>query len=352
MPRRSLSDMGVVEGSANLSEIAERLDISIATVSRALRGIKGVHPTTRARILKVADEMGYDRDRKAETPARSILVLAQTRGINDAVQNILSGISEAAIDTNCMVMTHVLPFERCSEMLDSSRQLPALSKGLVDGALLVSRWPDEVVEGIARKLPVVSLIHQYPVDSMDRVGIDNESGMRKIISHLVGLGHRKIGFFGLQPDMSWSRARYGAFVETLIHQGLAEGMGCTISISLAEAMDESMIDASVYVPRVEEMLGEGMTAMVCANDLLCYGISDALMKAGIRVPEDVSLTGFHFQSDRPGMPALTTVSLSSEELGAAALRRLVRRLGAPSETGRTILLPCGLVVGSSTGVPR
>ncbi|MDF7826153.1 LacI family DNA-binding transcriptional regulator [Pontiellaceae bacterium B12227] len=340
--------MGVDVGSANLSEIAERLDISIATVSRALRGIKGVHPATRARILEAADEMGYVRESRAEVSTRSVLVLAQTLGINDAVQDVLSGISEAAIETNSMVMTHVLPFERCAEILDPSRQLPALSKGAVDGALLVSRWPDEVVEGIVRKLPVVSLIHQYPVDGIDRVGIDNEMGMRKIVGHLVGLGHRKIGFFGLHPDMSWSRARYGAYVEALVDQRLAEGIDCTISISLEEAMDESMIDAFSYVSRIKEMLGRGMTALVCSNDLLCYGIIDALMKSGIRVPDDISLSGFHFQSNRPGMPELTTVSLSSAELGSAALRRLVRRLEAPSEAGRAILLPCGLVVGSTT----
>ena len=67
--------MGVVDGAANLSEIAERLDISIATVSRALRGVSGVHPRTRERIMRVADEIGYLRKDPAAEASRTVLVL-------------------------------------------------------------------------------------------------------------------------------------------------------------------------------------------------------------------------------------------------------------------------------------
>jgi len=120
--------MGVVEGSANLSAIAGRLDISVATVSRALRGLKGVHPRTQARVMKVADEMGYLRKDEKPAVSRTILVLAQASG-SDNVQYYLSGVSRGAIDCNGLVLTHYLPSDRCEEMLDPLRQPIPLRDG-------------------------------------------------------------------------------------------------------------------------------------------------------------------------------------------------------------------------------
>jgi len=342
--------MGVIKGSANLSELAERLGISISTVSRALRGLKGVHPATRSRIMKVADELGYLRNEEAAEKSRTILVLAQASGA-DRVQDYLSGVSCASVDLNCSVLTHCLPMDRCGEMLDPVRQPAALREGRVDGLLLICKWPDEVVAELARKTPLVSLIHQYPAVTLDRVGIDNECGMGRIVGHLAKLGHRKIGFFGVHPSVTWARSRYGAYVEALMSQGLEVAAGWAVPVSEKDALDEELIDASAYIPKVKALISSGVTAMVCSGDLLCYGLMIALINEGLRVPEDISLTGFHIQSPRQGLPQLTSVSLPSEALGAAALRRMVRRLESPDETFRTILIPCELVIGSSTGVP-
>ena len=269
---------------------------------------------------------------------------------SDNVQYYLSGVSRGAIDSACSVLTHYLPRDRCEEMLDPARQPSALRDGQVDGVLLISKWPDRVVAELARKVPLVSLIHQYPGMPLDRVGVDNESGMDCIVRHLAGQGHQKIGFFGVHPGVSWSRSRYGAYVEALLSHGLEMDVDWMVSISEKDILAENIIDASAYVPTVKALISAGVTALVCSGDQLCYGLRDALMKEGIRVPEDLSLTGNHVQSLQPGLP-LTSVALSSEELGETALRRIVRRLEFPDEASRTILLPCELVVGSSTGSP-
>jgi DNA-binding LacI/PurR family transcriptional regulator len=340
-----------LEGAANLREIAERLDISTATVSRALRGLKGVHPRTQARILKVADEMGYERKDERPEASRIILVLAQASG-SDNVQYYLSGVSRGAIDCNSLVMTHYLPMDRCEEMLDPTRQPSLLRDGQVDGVLLICRWPDAVVAELARKVPLVSLVHQYPGIPMDRVGVDNESGMAGIVEHLAGLGHRKIGFFGMHPRVSWSRSRYAACFEAMLSHGLEMNLDWTVVVDEKDILAEGILDASAYVPQVKALISAGVTALICSGDQLCYGLRDALMKEGVLVPEDLSLTGYHVQPSRSGLTELTSVSLSSEELGEAAVRRLLRRLELPDESSRTILLPCELVVGSSTSAPR
>ena len=339
--------MGVIKGSANLSEIAERLDISIATVSRALRGIKGVHSVTRSRIMKVADEMGYSRHEPVDVPTRKILVLALAN--SDNIQYYLSGVSRRAIDYNCSVLTHYLPMDRCEEMLDPMRQPSALKNGQVDGVLLICRWSDAVVAELARKVPLVSLVHQYPGIPLDRVDVDNESGMTCIVRHLAGHGHRRIGFFGANPRVSWSRSRYAAYIEALMLQGLEVNLDWMVSLSEKDILAEEMFDASAYVPKIKSLILAGVTAIVCAGDQLCYTLRATLVEEGIRVPEDLSLCGYHCHSRKS---EITSVLISSEELGETALRRMVTRLDFPNEAYRTILLPCELVVGSSTGVVR
>lgn len=341
--------MGVVDGAVNMSEIAAQLNISTATVSRALRGIKGVHPKTRERVMKVADEMGYLRKETFEFASRTVLVLAQATE-TAAVQEYLSGISRAAVDCNCSVLTHHLPLDRCGEMLDPGRQPPALREGRLDAILLVCKWPDDIVRELSRKVPIVSLIHKYPGVVLDRVGIDNESGMNCIVEHLFELGHRQLGFFGVHPSITWARSRYGAYAESLMSHGLRFAEEWVVGISEKDALAEGIIDASAYVPKIKALISLGVTAVVCAGDHLCYALMGALSKEGIRVPEDISLTGFHSKSQLLGLPALTSVEVSSEELGIAALLRMVRRLEFPDEAGRTILLPCELVVGASTSI--
>ena len=244
------------------------------------------------------------------------------------------------------MLTHLLPLNRCEEILDPSLQPPVLKEGKLDGILLVCKWPDRVVSELSKKVPLVSLMHSYP-GVVDRVGIDNESGMSRIVEHLTGLGHSRIGFFGSHPGVTWARSRYGAYFEALMSQGLEFNLDWVVGVSEEEALAESAIDASEYVSKIKALISVGVTAVVCSGDLLCYGLMDALQQEGIRVPEDISLTGFHILVRR--QPMLTSVDVSSAELGAAALRRIVRRVEHPSEAGRTILLPGNLVVGVSTG---
>lgn len=348
MSRRKLSEMGVVSGAANLSEIADRLGISVATVSRGLRGISGVHPKTRERIMKIADEMGYLSKGASVESSRTILVLAQASQ-SSGVQDYLTGVSRWAVESNCSVLTHSLPLDRCEEILEPMRQPPALRAGKLDGILMLCKWPDDVVMELSRKAPMVSLIHQYPKVSLDLVGIDNESGMGSIVEHLVGLGHSRIGFFGVHSGVTWARSRFGGYFAALMWTGLGFEKDWVVDVSEKEALSETRIDAAPYVSKIKKLMSEGVTAIVCSGDLLCYSLLAALTKEGIRVPEDISLTGFHVQTRLAGMPKLTSVEVSSEELGMTALRRVVRRLELPDETGRTILLPCQLVVGSSTG---
>ena len=343
--------MGFAEGSANLSGIAEHLNISISTVSRALRGVAGVHPTTRTRVLEAAKAMSRGQaaaPKGSEGVLRTVLVLAQASNPL-SLQYYLSGISKASVQGNCSVLSHYLPYSRCGDILESSQQPPAMRQGQIDGILFFHKWPEHVVEQISERYPTVSVIHQYK-SAMDRVGIDNESGMLAIVRHLYELGHRKIGFFGLCSEVSWSRVRYGSFVEAMESTGLRFDVDSVVRIGRDVALSEGVVDVGECASEVIRCKQDkGVTAWVSSSDMLCYSLMASLAGRGVRVPQDMSLTGFHAMLDHPiNLPLATTVSADSEELGIVALRRLLHRIEDPSESIRTILLSCSLLAGGST----
>ncbi|VGO16252.1 HTH-type transcriptional repressor CytR [Pontiella desulfatans] len=331
----------------NLSEIAERLNISISTVSRAIRNLKGVHPATRNKVVEVAREMGYGKTLEDEHTGRTILVLAQTSGGGE-VQDYLSGISRAAVGANVSVLTHCLPLERCEELLDPKMQPPALRCGQVDGIIFLFKWPDSVVAKLEQSFPVVSMVHEYNVGPMDRVGIDHQYCMNILIDHLVELGHQRIGFFGLCPEVSWSCSRYSAYIESLVRRNYDVNLNFTTRLGFSELMSVSLVDVGHVVSGLKKNMAEGMTAVVCSGDMPGYSLMETLLSEGIRIPQDLSITGFHAAPPQNGLPELTTVSISSEEMGVTILRRMVRRLENPVESLRTILHPCRLRIGATT----
>ncbi len=341
----------------NLTDIAERLGLSISTVSRSLRGLSGIHPETEAKIAAVAQEMGYGLDAKPQKASRSsntglrhILVLAQSDA-SQINQGYLAGISEAAMALNAAILTHLVPLERCSQLTEERYLPPSLRGGLVQGVVLFHRWPTEVVKSLSKRLPVVSLIHEYPGTPVDVVGLDDRRGVADLVGHLYAAGHRRIGFFGFCPEVSWSRARFAAYVEALAMYGLPYDPRWVVQIDLARALSPQPFPTAEAGATVLQLLGEQVDAWIGASSRTASSLHNDLLAQGLRVPEDVALTSYHGARPSPadtGLPPFTTTAVSDEELGAAALHRLINRLDNLRESRRTILLPAPLVVGAST----
>jgi DNA-binding LacI/PurR family transcriptional regulator len=262
----------------------------------------------------------------------------------------LSGLSRAAVDLNLSLLSHHFKPEECEQIMDPALQPRALKAGTVEGVVLLHRWPAKVVSKLAHDLPVVSIVHSYPGAPIDFVGIDEREGMIDLVRHLVASGHRKIGFFGFCRSMSWARSRLGAYVEALLELGLDFEPGNVIDVSLEDAMAESLILKIPAAARVRERVGQGVRAWISASENLGYSLCRAILDQGLRIPSEVAITGFHASSHAGmyGLPTLTSTVSSSEELGAAALRRLVNHIQNPDESRRSILLPCTYLQGEST----
>ena len=339
-----------------LEDIANHLGISISTVSRALRNASGIHPSTRERIISQAKKLGYiTRKRRpakeiAGAKKRQILVLsagAATPG------GYLQGLSQAALETGAVLQIHHSPPEATASVLEGATMPVTLRDESCDGVILVYHWPDEVIAELSRKCPLVSIVHEYPGRNVDVVGIDTYGGMHGIIRHLTGLGHRRIGFYGLMPDITWSRSRFGAFAEAVIAEGMKLDMRQVISLDFTPNTEEPLLPKNLAsIAQVEAGMKDGVRAWVAADDFLGYRMAEALVWNGHEIPKDVSVAGFHRHAyvHSSSVPLLASTEVDSAEMGRIAFHQLMRRI--ESEPGYPINLqvPATFVPGGSCGL--
>ena len=345
MPRRTLVEV-------NLASIAKEIGISPSTVSRALRDQPSVHPATRARIKEIAEAMGYGAWPKKNPDGKQphhFMALAQTRS-SSSKDRYLAGISRASVSLNACILSHHVPPEDCEAILSRGSQPVAMSTDMVEGLILIHSWPVEIAARLSAKWPTVSIIHHYPNAPIDLIGIEERTGMRTLVTHLMNAGRTRFGFFGLCPSVSWSASRYAGYVEALVCMEIPFDPATTIRLTSAEATSHLVFPPGDWASFVLDQTRSGaVNAWVCSSQMSAYSLVSFLLSEGISIPGQAAVTGFHTTpAIPPGMPDLTSINVPDEELGAAAGRRLVYRVNHRDESPRTILIPGKFHQGQTT----
>lgn len=259
-------------------------------------------------------------------------------------RGFLTGLSEAAALHDTSLIVHRFGPDSM-QILDSARQPTALRDGLLEGLILVHRIDPQAVRELASRLPTVLLTHAVSNVRADLVDSDHAGAMGKLMDHLHKLGHRRIGFVGRFQSMPYSQARFGSFCQSLSRLNLELRPDWLLNVF-------SDYDFDRQAELAAEAVKAGVTAFMCANDHVGYEITRRLIDLGLRVPEDVSLTGFDAMEPILNCPPLTTVRVPFEEMGAAALMRLLARIQRPSLPALQNLFDCQLVVGQTTAAAR
>ena len=334
-------------------DVARLAGVSTATVSRVMRGSDLVRPDTRERVLAVIDEVGFVPDASAQGLSRRrkeiIGLVALERGVDETdierdgllyVDQIVQAVEAVLRGTECSLL---LSFGPSGEHFQ--QRIRALS-GKVDGLLVVEdALPTAQLRALARRLPVVAIAASLGEVGLDAVRVDNSGGMRALAEHLVtGHGYRRLGFAAGPPDAPDAVERLTAF-SSAVRDQLARTVDVVPGGDFSEASGRTV--ARVLLSR--EAVPE---AVACANDQMAIGVIRELQRSGIRVPEDVAMTGF--DDIFPGRvigPALTTVSQPFRELGARAAARLLQRIEGSEVAPRADVLPTGLVSRRSCGCP-
>jgi LacI family transcriptional regulator len=233
------------------------------------------------------------------------------------------------------------------------RQIDSLLGRGVDGFIIATAlWDDPLLSDLAAAgVPVVLTNRSASGGLWPCVAGDDQAGVRLSVQHLVDLGHRSIVHLAGPQNVSTGRERSRAFRAAAKEFGLANGNARVVTC-------QGYSEAHGRVAMEKALAGGGratFTAVVAGNDLIALGALDALVDAGLECPGDVSVVGFN---DMPFasrfQPALTTVRLPLQRMGALAAELLMNELDSETRQGgptRT-LLGVDLVVRGSTAAPR
>lgn len=330
----------------SIKDIARLARVSHPTVSRALQNSPLVNPETAARIRKIAAETGY----RASAVARG-LVTRRTRTIGLVVttvadpfaSEVVCGVEQIANDQGYAVFladSHADP-ERERKVVQS------LAERRVDGIIVTSSRVGAHYVPLLREMnvPIVLVNDQYPGDFVHSIMIGNRGGMSAATAHLVGLGHRRIAYlgdkFGYQSDterFAGYRAALDAAQIPVAPELTVHGDG--MAAAAGGAMDELL------------GLADPPTAVCCYNDMSALGAMRSIRAHGLRVPADISITGFDDLFFAAYLdPPLTTVRQPMRRMGQLAMDSLFKLMSG-EESVAQIHLEAELVVRASTAAVR
>ena len=342
----------------NQQLIADRLQISRATVSRCFTNHPGINPLTRAKVFQLAAEIGYvhlqmrkpKSSKKKGVKVFGVLICsAEEEYYRTDYQNpseqILAGVTDCALLNRADVEVQLIDPASCT--LDNPAFLQIEKRcSRWDGLLLVYPFPDPILNHLAPKVPLVSLVEQFDHTGIDCVDVDHYKGISAAVEHLVGLGHQRIGFFTrrYEVEASWSYRRFASFMEAMVRLRLPVIPEDVVNIFPSfEGNDESSINYAIARTRA------GVTAWVCAADHQAYELVRGLSKSGFSIPGQVSVTGFDGIETPMGSPELTTIMIPFREIGTTGTQRLVERAQKRFGSAQHVLIDCRLKVGATSG---
>lgn len=337
-------------------DVADRAGVSIATVSRVYRNPDTVRAATRQRVLGAARELGYVPSGSARglaSRATGVLGLCFPDYADPEAEELDADDPEAMLYSDEIIRGMERAARRqgyalliAASLSSGPMGLVAKVAGLVDGfAVLARTVPTEELEVISRRLPVVMLAGPREIDRLDHIEVANHEGQAELTRHLVeGHGLTRLAFVGGMADSPDAEARFQGYRAACAAAGLPVPDEPDVRGELTQA------EGRAAVRRLLARDAGRPQAVLFANDQMAVGGLHALEQAGLRVPEDVVVTGFDgIPLGRMARPTLTTVRQPIRGLGEEAVELLLKRLAEPERAPESVVLPVEVVRRESCG---
>jgi DNA-binding LacI/PurR family transcriptional regulator len=330
--------------SRRLAEVAKYAGVSEATVSRVLNGKPGVAESTRAAILTALDVLGYERPTQLRGERARLIGLVLPELQNPIFPALAEVVGGALAQRG---FTPVL-CTRTAGGLSEADYVEMLLEQQVSGVVFAGGQYAEAdaphehyVRLLEVRLPVVLV--NAAVEHLDfpRVSTDDAVAVEQAFGHLAALGHERIGLILGPSDHMPSRRKFAAFERAALHTGLAYEPNW---------VERTMFSIEGGQAAANRLLEREITGVVCASDLLALGAVRAARRAGLRVPDQLSVVGYDDSSLMSCTdPPLSTVRQPIEAMGRAAVAMLVGQIDGATVTADELLFEPELVVRGSTG---
>jgi DNA-binding LacI/PurR family transcriptional regulator len=326
-----------------LAEVAKKVGVSEATVSRVLNGKPGVSDSTRETVLTALDVLGYERPSKLRGQRARLVGLVLPELQNPIFPALAEAIGAALVQRGFTPVLCTRTAGGLSEADYVDMLLEQQASGVVfaGGHFAELASPHDHYRLLRRRGVPVVLINAAVGDIFDFpcVATDDVSAATQAFAHLSALGHDRIGLVLGPDDHMPSRRKLAGFTEAAQRAG--------VSVAPVEHALFSLEGGQAATTRI---LRHGVTGIICASDVLALGAIRAVRRAGLTVPGDVSVIGY----DDSALlnctdPPLTTVRQPIEPMGMSAVALLVNQMETVNAHPEELLFEPELVVRGSTG---
>jgi LacI family repressor for deo operon, udp, cdd, tsx, nupC, and nupG len=330
-----------------IAQIAKELGLSKSTVSRALRGLPSVSPDTVEAIRAAAERMNYIPSVAAaglsigRNHAIGVLVPSLNRWFyNSVVSGIDRALSELGYD--------VVLFDLDRSHAEVTRVFArSLLRQRVDGLIVIATtFSDEELDEVARlDIPIIAV--GPPAPGLRSIGVDDDAIMTTATEHVIGLGHRALGFLGGYDRESLSEVGATSRERTFLRVAAAAGLDVDPGWLLVGGYE---MGQSRRVASLVMRASSRPTALVCSSDEMAIGAMYGVLEAGLRVPQDVSVIGIDGHENAEAFD-LTTCVQDVQAQGAAAARQVVAEVEGAEAPESFAPAEYSLVIRATTAPP-
>ncbi len=336
-----------------IGEIAEKSGVSISTVSLVLNQRPGISSETRARVLEVAEELGYkiksDPAPLPDSTLHNIGVIMKTDAeifpqANPFYSKVLIGIEEVCRSKGINLLFSTLPLDENNCPLETPQMLYNNS---VDGLLMVGIFLDAshlIQQRVAAKGLVLVDGYSSP-EVFDQVVSDNFHAAYQAVEHLIHKGHQHIGLVGSDPVCYPSlKERRNGYLRALKENNINQTYMADFNLNRSKGFHETINLLKMY-PQI--------TGLFCVNDDVGAAAIRAAQSLGLRVPEDLSIIGYDdTYIAQHTHPALTTIHVDTLAMGRAAVHLLSLRKENPELSRMTLVIHHKLIERESVSTAR
>jgi DNA-binding LacI/PurR family transcriptional regulator len=327
----------------NLEEVAKRAKVSTATVSRVLNDVGPVRNSTRARVLKAVEELKYHPNLHARSLAggksRSIGMIVSNME-NPFFFDIFKAAETDAREHGFEIVLANTDYQP-DQLVSSIRMM--IGRRVAGLAVIVSEMSPHLIEELSQsKIPIVFYDVGVPTQNISNIAVNYTRGIEKAVDYLHDIGHRRMAFISHHSTLGPISVRERAF------RSAVERHAPQVKWTIVANVDG--LDGGRQAAR--DLLESGFqpTAIVCVNDFMALGVLRELRARRLRVPQDISVTGFdNIKLSEYCWPALTTLHIPRDAIGHLVFQSLVPDVVKQRPHGREIIVDPEFMLRDSTG---
>lgn len=335
-----------------IKDVAKKANVSIATVSLVIHDHKRISKETRTRVNKAIRDLNYHPFRSARglvsrKTGNIVFIVTEDHFLRSEpfYTRIFLGTEFEARENEYYILLTTIS----SNFRKGDRLPRCVLERNVDGVIIAGKVPEDIIDCLENYEPPIAFVDYYPpAENFPVVLIDNFSGGMQAVQHLVGLGHRNIGFIGGDIQHPSIRDRFQGYRLALENAHIPFNAHMSIT-------DESYPARENGYNAAKKLLNanKNITAIFSCNDAMAIGVIQYLKETGLRIPEDISVIGFDDVEAALSLdPTLSTIRVPKIEMGIEVMRLMADILNNKVKSPKKVLVPVELVTRASTGLAK